>query len=157
VHYFPVKDSICIPEKTNQRILLNPDGADYRYAIDLTLNTGEVMRMIPLITATDTLYNESKRQFFGHIKFGLFPLVERDTSCQTLVIDPNGFSILPDDIMSTYQEKVGDITRYNIHPDELMADHFAAAVIAFATNDFSSFSEQGKESLQRVISVLSEN
>ncbi|MEY3421126.1 MAG: hypothetical protein RIR48_1415, partial [Bacteroidota bacterium] len=50
--------------------------------------------------------------------------------------------------------KIKDNTQYIIHPDEIMADNFMLAVLAFSNNEFDRFSENGASLLFDLLRVL---
>jgi hypothetical protein len=50
--------------------------------------------------------------------------------------------------------KIKDNTQYIIHPDEIMADNFMFAVLAFSNDDYNRFSGTGKVLIKELLTIL---
>ncbi len=134
-----------------QRILLNPDGINYAYAIRIK-NEQQSMQAIPLIVSKYAQYDPGKMDFFSYLDFRLYPIrppFSRLIQVQSLA---KGASPLSQSSISGFYEQIGDNTDYIIHPDEILADNF----VLIATNkmDHSSYSEYGFQLLQDLKSIL---
>ncbi|MEZ4920872.1 MAG: hypothetical protein R2792_17355 [Saprospiraceae bacterium] len=56
-------DQLELPKKLSERVLHNPDGADFAQKISLKLEDGSTIQAVPIIYANEAGYKESKRAF----------------------------------------------------------------------------------------------
>lgn len=106
------------------RILLNPDGIDYGYTIQLVKENGHLVDAIPIITSTQSSYDQDQPGFFTYLSFQLFP-IEKTPDDKYLVISTED-GLAPENLIegSNFHSIIKDNTGYIIHPDEIMADNF---------------------------------
>ncbi len=150
------EEDLVLPKYIQDRLLSNPDGMRRDYAINLTNDKGEVQRALPLILTKKERYEESMPSFFAYLNFDLFPLIKITENQVTLGINQKGESSLSFEHNANFFELIKDNTQYIIHPDEILADNFMMAIIAYRDNDYSGFSEEGKKLLMDVIEILKE-
>lgn len=140
------------------RILLNPDGIDYSYTIQLIKKNGHLVDAIPIISSSSSTYSVDQPGFFSYLSFQLFP-IEKTPEDQFLVIsDEEGNA--PEDLIegSNFHTIIKDNTGYIIHPDEIMADNFVLWVKQHREKDpiELSLSDAGQRLLEQINAVLSE-
>ena len=150
------EEDLVLPKYIQDRLLSNPDGMRKDYAINLKNDKGEVQRALPLILTKKERYDESMPTFFAYLNFDLFPLIKITENQVTLGINQKGESSLSFGHNADFFELIKDNTQYIIHPDEILADNFMMAIIAYRDNDYSGFSEDGKKLLLDVIEILKE-
>jgi hypothetical protein len=148
------EEDLVLPKYVADRVLTNPDGVRRDYAINLKNDKGEIQRAIPLILSKRERYYETMPSFFSYLNFDLFPLIKITKSQVTLGLNQKGESSLSLEHNADFFELIKDNTQYIIHPDEILADNFMMAIIAHRDNDYSGFSEEGKELLMEVINIL---
>lgn len=126
IGFRPIKN-ITFPDSLQQRLLLNPDGINPRYGIDLKQGD-TVLTALPLIVSNESQYQPNKQQFFDYLSFDLYPL-QRQADSSFIVLTKNGyrspihFADFPD-----FFQQIRDNTDYIIHPDEVLADNFVLVV-----------------------------
>jgi len=150
------EEDLVLPKYVQDRLLTNPDGARRDYAIHLKNEKGEVQRALPLILTKKVRYDESMPSFFDYLNFDLFPLIKISENQVTLGLNQKGESSLSLEHNADFFKLIKDNTQYIIHPDEILADNFMMAIIAYRDNDYSGFSEEGKKLLMDVIDILKE-
>lgn len=137
------------------RVLLNPDGVNYAYAINLNLDDGTSIRAIPIIYSKEKDYVPEKKEFFDYLGFNLFPVLPPFSRLVPVQSDENGNSSLNIGQLSDFQRQIRDNTGYIIHPDEIMADNFQFLVNSLSQEDFlNRFSPEGQELIQLIKAVI---
>ncbi len=144
------------PVKLNtslQDVLLNnPDGVSYQYVIDLEKD-GEMVKAIPLITSKSKVYDPKKPNFFDYLHFDLYSLDDKGDH-YVAKSTTTGQTLLPMQSTPTFFTKIKDNTQYIIHPDEIMADNFMLALLAYDKNEYGKFSKDGKILIQKILAKL---
>lgn len=148
------EEDLVLPKYVSDRMLTNPDGVRRDYAVNLKNEKGEIQRALPLILSKKERYEESMPSFFSYLHFDLFPLIKIAENQVTLGLNQKGESSLSLEHNANFFELIKDNTQYIIHPDEILADNFMMAVIAYRDNDYTGFSEDGKKLLLEVIEIL---
>lgn len=140
------------------RILLNPDGIDYSYTIQLVKKDGHLIDAIPIIISNRQEFSTEQPGFFSYLSFQLFP-IEKTPDDQYKVISTEE-GLAPEDLIegSNFLSIIKDNTGYIIHPDEIMADNFVLWVKQHRKEAplGLSLSEEGQKLLDRIHAVLSE-
>ena len=147
IGFFPHGKKIVFPSILKDRLLLNPDGVSTDYAIKLGKQYA-----LPLISSNESNFKMEKPSFFDYLRFDLYPIDETGN----ILLDKNGNTKLDAFANAEFFEKIKDNTQYIIHPDEILADNFMLAVLAYNKNDYSKFSPQGKKLILELINVLKE-
>lgn len=113
-------DAPKIPDIIGSRILLNPDGVNYNYAITVTnKNTNKEMTVIPIIYSKMLNFTPKQTDFFEYLQFSLFEVADGE-----LRTTRNGESTVIIKDIDGFFEQIGNNTQYIIHPDEVLADNF---------------------------------
>lgn len=136
-----------------ERVLLNPDGVNMAQVIDLQTDSS-VISAIPVLTAAQTEYTDEKPDFFSYLKFDLFQVVRGRGGIQVISND-DGTTTLDLKTLPDFFRKIGDNTKYIIHPDEILADNFM--FLALSQSDKKSldkFSKEGQNLIQKVDDIL---
>ncbi len=116
-------DSLIFPEPLDRKILLNPDGIDMGYYIELQPDSGEMLKAIPAIYANANSYHSSQPNFFDYIEFDLFEIQPSENGWLVLADSTGGSTIEPTELNDFFNQ-ITDNTDYIIHPDEIIADNF---------------------------------
>lgn len=140
------------------RILLNPDGIDYSYTIQLIKTDGHLVDAIPIIISNRSTYSVDQPGFFSYLSFQLFPM-EKTPEDEYLVVSTDEGQA-PEDLIegSNFLSIIKDNTGYIIHPDEIMADNFVLWVKQHRTRDPEelSLSNEGQQLLDQIDVLLSQ-
>ncbi len=137
-----------------RRRLTNPDGVTLDYGIKLNDESGKEQLVVPFLISSQQYYDQSIPSFFSYLKFDLYPLIEQANGKSLLVSDTDGNTPLSAEMQNDYFNHIGDNTQYVIHPDEVMADNFMLALLAYDTGEYSEFSKSGKKLIDEVLEVL---
>ncbi len=139
------------------RILLNPDGIDYSYTIQLIKKNGHLVDAIPIILSNRSTYAPDQPGFFGYLSFQLFPIEKTPDDKYLVISTADGQA--PEDLIegSNFHSIIKDNTGYIIHPDEIMADNFVLWVKQQRKQNplALSLSEMGAKLLEQIDAVLS--
>jgi len=109
-----------IPAILERRILLNPDGVDFNYQINVKRKTtGQGIIAMPIIFSKMLNFSPDKTDFFDYLQFYLF-----EVSNGEVQVTRNGDSTVRIKNITDFYEKIGTNTQYIIHPDEVLADNF---------------------------------
>ena len=150
IGYEPLDATLHYPAPLLKRRLLNPDGIDHRYAIELAGRAGQAQPYISVITA-DTTDAYPGQRYFDYIDFRLHPLSRSDSGYAVL---PTG---IPPENAPGFFDQTADNTDYIIHPDEILADNFVLLVLRQANvSNYAnrSLSEKGEALLKQMEAVL---
>ena len=148
------EEELKLPKELQETVLTNPDGVRRDYAINLINESGEEQLALPLIVSTKERYLGSMPSFFTYLSFDLFPLSKMNDGGYTLGVNSDGRSMLSVEHNADFFKQIKDNTQYIIHPDEIMADNFMMAVIAYKNKSYEGFSEEGRQLLMKVIEIL---
>lgn len=117
-------DQMLYPQVLRKRILLNPDGINCAYRIQLRGADTNPIQAIPLIVANEDQFLPEKDNFFGYLAFNLYEVETPRNAPIKVRTDEAGFSTLNLREHPDFFEQITDNTQYIIHPDEIMADNF---------------------------------
>lgn len=138
--------SLKFPEKLKNRLLTNPDGADLSYAIPI--EGGQWL--MPIIFSVGNEYLPQKLNFMGHLQMEVVKIKQ-----DGIIEYPSNPSTADQAReMEVFFNKIGDNTQYIIHPDEIAADNFMLALIAYSENNFAKFSQDGRKKVERLIEIM---
>jgi hypothetical protein len=144
------------PVKLNnqlQKILLtNPDGVSFQYLIELQTGTKSQLA-VPLITSKLKTFNPSVPSFFDYLNFDLYELKDMGKYYEAQT-DVKGSTTIQLNNTPAFFSKIKDNTQYIIHPDEIIADNFMLALLAYDSNDYSKFSKEGRVLIEKIIERL---
>ena len=156
IGFYKLESRMEIGEPLNSRILLNPDGIDFRWYINIKTEGDKTVKAVPIISANEPTYTPQKPNFFGYLNFELYPLEENPGNFVRVLSTSEGKSpqalIGPD-----FFRQIRDNTQYIIHPDEVLADNFMfLAQIESGNAKMSNYSKGGQELLQEMKRILAE-
>lgn len=145
--------NLLIKEELKNRILLNPDGVNFAYHIELNEKSGRPYSAIPIIKSNETKYLDSKNDFFEYIDFSLYKVsIQHGVQVKT---DAAGNSTINMDNVPDFFEKITTNTGYIIHPDEIIADNFMYIMMREKKNGLlRKFSDDGLELLKNIKKIL---
>lgn len=142
-----------IPEILDKRILHNPDGVNFAYAIDLK-NEGDSFTVVPIISSTLDAYESTKPEFFDYLFFDLYE-VKQENGKYRVICDKDGQPNLPPESMYSFFEQIGNNTQYIIHPDEIMADNFMLLALSIKDPEAKgNLSPEGQKLLDDIKAIL---
>ena len=143
-----------VPAPLQARILLNPDGVNWRYSINFPLPNDSLIRAIPLIISKKAHYEEDT--YFDYLEFQLYPVISQNDTFHVQVIDGWRSPLPPVSLLQGFHDQIGDNTTYIIHPDEILADNFVLLVrLKNKSLPEKRYSERGLEILKAVETILS--
>lgn len=138
-------EELELPESLRASILLNPDGIDYTYAIQLSDQAGNSYRCIPLTSSEFHQYSAAKSGYFPHLTVNFYPVVPNDSGGFTVQTTAIGAS--PVDLHTvddSLWEQIGGNTLYIIHPDEILADNFSLLAAEYLYPDVAATVAEGE-------------
>jgi len=136
-----------------QKILLtNPDGVSFQYAMELEEGVPGKLA-VPLITSKFKNFRPDNPAFFDYLNFDLYELKDMGSYFE-VVSDDFGKTTIPLKNTPVFFTKIKDNTQYIIHPDEIMADNFMLALLAYDKGEYGKFSKDGKTLIDLVIARL---
>lgn len=150
IGFEPIGKPLYLPSELQERLLLNPDGIDWAYAIELPAEQGRAQRYVPLLLA-DTTGAQPGQPYFDFMDFQLYPIIASEA----------GIEVLPKPVYPNEQPafwaQVGRNTEYIIHPDEILADNFVLLALSeagYLDLTAAGYTEEGLALLERMRSVL---
>ncbi|MBK9253927.1 MAG: hypothetical protein IPM42_00415 [Saprospiraceae bacterium] len=146
--------TVIIPEPFASRQLTNPDGVSRNHYITLTSEKGEEVKAIPLISSKFERFSGANPAFFDYLKFDLYEISVGSDNQLEIKLGNNMSTTIPLNKTPSFFTKIKDNTQYIIHPDEIMADNFMLAVLAFNKGDYKKFSSSGRILIDQVIEEL---
>lgn len=149
IGFHPLGDALRLPPELEALRLSNPDGINCAYAIRLSAASGQTIRAVPLIT----IRPDSKGPYyFNYLHFDLYPV--SGDSLSGYVVQP----VLPGEVPlrehPDFVQQAGSVTDYNIHPDEILAEHFKYLALERAGLAGRRFSVEDKRFLSALEIVL---
>lgn len=149
IGFHPLDAALRLPPELEALRLSNPDGINCAYAIRLGAAPGQTIRAVPLIT----IRPDSKGPYyFNYLHFDLYPVSgDSLTGYAVQLALPGGVPLRehPD-----FVRQAGSVTDYNIHPDEILAEHFKYLALERAGLAGRRFSVQDKRFLSALEIVL---
>ncbi len=150
-------ENLQMNDGLRQRILLNPDGIDYAYAISLKSPEGEQVDAIPLIVSNETQYTNDKKAFFDYIHFDLYAIQPPYSRLIQVKSDNEGFTKAGMTRWPDFHRQIGGNTNYIIHPDEILADNFMHLMMSKRNEEYlNTFTEKGKQLINDIEKILKE-
>jgi len=146
-----VADSLSWPPSLSEKVLLNPDGMDQRFAIQLDETRQFV---IPLLLSEDSCFVEGKTGLFSYARLKLVPLNLDEEKRLAFPAPKRALNYLD---YPSFLEQISDNTSYIIHPDEIMADNFALLLFTRYDPDLIrdvSLSGTGAQILEKMGSII---
>lgn len=144
---------VRLPSNLEDKLLTNPDGFSMNHMITLTDRNNRQIKAIPLISSKHAGFRADWTDFFDYLNFDLFEVMEENGTLKVKTTE-NGQSTIQLEYTPSFFTKIKDNTQYIIHPEEIMADNFMLAVLAYNGNDYSKFTSSGKDLILEVITIL---
>lgn len=140
------------PDRVLNQRLLNPDGLDDRFSIQLEeLGT----KALPVLVSTDSCISNDGRGFLNYIRLGLVPIENHEGAPPTISMQDTVLDYLN---YPSFLEQVSVNTSYILHPDEVLADNFALLMFSLYEADKLagvSLTPEGSSLLKRMDQILS--
>jgi hypothetical protein len=143
-----------IPEPLNNKLLINPNGVNYKYVIR---NLGDIndpfYDAVPLIYMPDNQqYRSRSLSFYSNLEFSLYKVKGEE-----VIMNEDGSSTVDMKTIQNFYEQISRNSLYIIHPNEILADNFA--ILAFwksgkRTLLESSIDNEGKMLLLEMEKIL---
>jgi len=148
---------LALPSAVASRLLLNPDGVDMGYAIDLAMANADTARCVPVLTANAPAFLPEREAYFDYVDFNLYPVREQADGSFIVIADSLGRSPIQVNQQPDFFRQISDNTLYIIHPDEILADNFKWLVLSKSGERryrLERFSEAGQALLRQMETVL---
>ena len=153
-----LEGNLILGEPLKSRVLLNPDGVDFRYYINLQISPDKEIKAIPIIYSNEQTYKKSKPNFFNYLKFELFEINTTKTHITEVVSKKDGSSTLNMKNLPDFWRQIRENTQYIIHPDEILADNFMFLVKEQKDKSTTEkFTADGKNLLEEIKNIIVQN
>jgi len=147
-------EGLSIDAALKNRLLLNPDGIDIGYAIELKEN-GKSLFAVPILAANSLGYEPDKPVFFDYLQFNLYPIQPPYSRTVKVLSNSDGSSRLDLNKVGGFYEQIKKNTNYIIHPDEILADNFIFMVQAKQdARTLGQFSEEGVALIEEMEKII---
>ena len=151
------KQLLQINETLKEKVLLNPDGINYAYSIQLRDKNETSFHALPLIFSNADDFDENKPEFFDYLQFELFKIIPPFSKMIKVVSDTIGKSTIDFKNHPEFFEQITENSNYIIHPDELMAENFVIAVQSQKDSTIlNELSDSGEKLIENMIKILGE-
>jgi len=149
-----IPEGLSMDPSLRKRLLLNPDGIDINYAIELK-EAGKPLFAVPILAANSLGYEMDKSLFFDYLQFNLYPIQPPYSRTIKVVSQNDGSSRLNLETVEGFYEQIQKNTDYIIHPDEILADNFIFLVQAKQdARTLGAFSEEGIQLIEAMENIL---
>ena len=138
--------------KLKQRLLLNPDGLDNSYGIELTDDKNNSLTCVAVLHSRFKGLNSDLDDYFSYIHFELY---KYDKDKALAISDDELQNDIPAEYFNSFFDQISDNTQYIIHPDEIMADNFMLMINAYESQNFDHFSESGTRIVHKLHELMS--
>ncbi len=143
-----------IPEPLNEKLLINPNGVNYKYVIrNLGDDKDSLYNAVPLIYIPDYHQNRSI-SFYSKLEFSLYKVKGEE-----VIINDDGTSTVEMETLQNFYEQITRNSLYIIHPNEILADNFNLLVYwrsGKRTLLENAIDNEGKTLLLNIEEVLTE-
>lgn len=153
-------EELLIPSELKERILLNPDGIDYTYAVRLRESRDSFFWALPIIASNKEEFDSAEPDFFNYIDFQLYPVKENYGGKYEVIVNDYGPSTINPYFREDFLEQIKDNTDYIIHPDEIIADNFKLLLLSQTNKlryDQERLSSEGQRLLNEIEFILMNN
>ena len=147
-------EGLSMNPSLKNRLLLNPDGIDGNYFIELK-EEGKPLFAVPILVANSLGFEKNKSEFFDYLQFNLYPIQSPFESSIKVFSQDDGTSRLNLDEVEGFYEQIQRNTNYIIHPDEILADNFIFLVQAKKDpRTLGQFSEEGIRLIEKMEKII---
>lgn len=145
---FEVCDPISLPESLADLKLTNPDAPLVDCHIRLTEGDDSYHAAPVLYSSSETYDAATKPPLFKYLAFRLMKIEQVDGRWRPVI--SNGQPVMIDPAKSkSFNDQIGQNTKYIIHPDEILADNFVHLVMQTEKLPSPQLIEQLRERLKR--------
>jgi len=148
-----ITENIQMNPALKKRLLLNPDGINYAYAIELE-EQGNRFQAIPLIISNKEEFDPEEKVFFNYLQFDLYKIQPPYSRLIKVEANNDGTSLIDFNEFSSFRKQIGDNTDYIIHPDEVLADNFI--LLLSGEDSWGNLSPRGQEILKGMKEIIFE-
>ncbi len=149
-----IPNGLSMDPALKNRILINPDGIDLAYAIELE-EDGKPLFAVPILAANSLGYEKNKPEFFDYLAFNLYPIQPPYSRTIKVLSQNDGSSRLDLKKVKGFYEQIQKNTDYIIHPDEILADNFIFLIQAKAdARTLGQFTEEGIELIEEMGKII---
>ncbi len=135
-------------------ILINPDGIDLAYTIELE-EDGKPLFAVPILAANSLGFDKNKPEFFDYLNFNLYPIQPPYSGTIKVLSQNDGSSRLDLKKVKGFYEQIQKNTDYIIHPDEILADNFIFLIRAKEdARTLGKFTEEGIELIEEMGKII---
>lgn len=140
---FHARTITSIPADIQKNLLLNPDGINYNYSIELKSKFDKTQIDAVSLIYAPTTYTPQKPYFMGYLRHQFFEIDAQGAIGKKIDLDQTDFF-----------ETVGDNTNYIIHPDEILADNFIILIKEHNDSTAKPRSVWGQKILDSIATIL---
>jgi hypothetical protein len=119
-------NEITLPHGLAQMKISNPDAPYNNFYIDVKVKENKI-KVIPVIYSSEPFNPAQNRTFFDYLRLG-FIQIDIINSEYKAVLRHQKPLIYPVDEIDGFFSKIGQNTKYIIHPEEILADNFAMLI-----------------------------
>lgn len=125
---------LTYPQSLRHRRITNPDAPVLEHAVQVQAQ-GKTLWAVPLLFSDPPTYDPARGgEFFSYLQFRLLVINPPTSSAarkKTSAVDP--LQLVKIEETEGFYEQIGRNTGYIIHPEEILADHFAMLVLHHKT------------------------
>jgi hypothetical protein len=118
---------VVLPESLADSQITNPDAPNLLHAIQVQLAGDKQTWLAPVLFANAKFSAQKNQSMFAYLTFKLMEVTPMIGKTAVPVIHA-GQPVLHDPNLPDFHRQIGRNTGYIIHPEEILADNFAAAV-----------------------------
>jgi hypothetical protein len=138
----------------SDKLLLNPDGVQLNYAMNVN-DKGKLIKIMPLIFSLKTSYDPKLEYFFNYLNTNNCKMYPTEGGWQ---FQTNLLETLSEDLEKQFYDKITENTDYIIHPDEITADNIMILYKRkIDPNAYPQLKENGIALLNNFEKILSTN
>ena len=112
-------------EEIEKYTILNPEAPFTEFFLPVEIEDRDTYVMSYLHTTYDGFDPKVERGFDGHITGDLLEVTAENGICKPVIKEDGSPSIYKHEDVPDFYEKVGYNTKFDIHPEEIIADNFA--------------------------------
>ena len=150
-----LQENLILSDLLKNRVLLNPDGIDFRYYINLQIAPDKEIKAVPIIYSNEPTFKKNKANFFNYLKFELFEIKTINPKTVEIVTKKDGSSTLNLKELPDFWRQIRENTQYIIHPDEILADNFMFLVKEQKDKSVTEkFNQEGKNLIEEIRNII---
>jgi len=152
---FKPVDNLTFPETMLRKRLLNPDGMDLNYAIDLKTKDNQAFKAIPYTFSFSEGWEQNKKDYLHHLAFDLFRIDSTENGWQAVTTTTGYLSTISHTAHPEFREQIKNNTDYIIHPDEILADNFSMLAVSKANEKvLEKLDDEGRALIKQIEQIL---